>query len=160
MKELNEEEALYKAAAYCSLAEHCSSEVSEKLDGWGVSSDCKRRILERLVAEKYLDENRYCRFFIHDKLKYDKWGRHKIAQALWMKKIPSEISAPLLEEIDEDEYRSVLRSLLESKRRTLSARNKYEMSGKLIRFALGRGFEMDEIRRCVAIKETDDWVDA
>ncbi len=160
MKELNEEEALYKAAAYCSLAEHCSSEVSEKLDGWGVSSDSKRRILERLVAEKYLDENRYCRFFIHDKLKYDKWGRHKIAQALWMKKIPSEISAPLLEEIDEDEYRSVLRSLLESKRRTLSARNKYEMSGKLIRFALGRGFEMDEIRRCVAIKETDDWVDA
>lgn len=160
MKELNEEEALYKAAAYCSLAEHCSSEVSEKLDGWGVSSDSKRRILERLVAEKYLDENRYCRFFIHDKLKYDKWGRHKIAQALWMKKIPSEISAPLLEEIDEDEYRSVLRSLLESKQRTLSARNKYEMSGKLIRFALGRGFEMDEIRRCVAIKETDDWVDA
>lgn len=160
MKTWSEEEALCKAAAYCSRAERCSSDVSEKLDGWGVSPDGKRRILERLVAERYIDESRYCRFFIHDKLKCNKWGRHKIAQALWMKKIPSEISAPLLEEIDEEEYRSVLRSLLESKRRTLSARDEYEMNGKLIRFALGRGFEMDEIRRCAIVEETDDWVDA
>jgi len=156
MKELSEEEALCKAAAYCSRAEHCCSEVSEKLDKWGVSSDEKKRILKRLVVEKYLDEGRYCHFFIHDKLKCNKWGRNKIAQALWMKKIPPEISAPLLAEIDEEEYHSILRGLLESKRRTLNARNKYELNGKLIRFALSRGFEIDEIRRCTVIKETDD----
>lgn len=159
MKTLTEKEALGKAAAYCSQAEHCRSEVDEKLNGWGVAPDIRERILSRLEKEKYIDENRYCRFFIHDKLRYNKWGRNKIAQALWLKKIPSDISAPLLAGMDADEYREVLHSLLEAKRPTVNARNTYELVGKLMRFALGRGFEIDEIRRCLAMKEADEWVD-
>lgn len=159
MKELSEEEALYKAAAYCSVAEHCVSEVSDKLANWGLPPEGVTRVVKRLLAEKYIDEQRYCRFFIHDKLRYNKWGRNKIAQALWQKRIAPEISAPLLEEIDLDEYRSVLRDVLGSKRKGIRARNAYELQGKLIRFALSRGFEMNEIRQCLTISDEDEWLD-
>ena len=54
MKELSEEEALYKAAAYCSMAEHCLSEVSEKLENWGVSTEGRTRILKKLETENIL----------------------------------------------------------------------------------------------------------
>ncbi len=160
MKELSEEEALYKAAAYCSMAEHCLSEVSEKLENWGVPTEGRTRILKKLVTEKYINEERYCRSFIHDKFTYNKWGRNKIAQALRQKKIDSEKSAPLLESlIDAEEYQETLRSLLEAKRKTIKARNEYELKGKLIRFALGRGYEMNEICQCLPGKDTDEYMD-
>lgn len=159
MKELSEEEALYKAAAYCSVAEHCLAEVVEKLMQWGVPAEGRERIMKRLVAEKYIDENRYCRAFIHDKLHYNKWGRVKIAQALRLKGIDSACYAPLLEEVDEDAYRSVLLALIDAKRKSVKGRNDYERNGKLIRFALGRGFEMSEIKRCLVMADEDEWMD-
>ena len=87
MKELSEEEALYKAAAYCSMAEHCLSEVSEKLENWGVPTEGRTRILKKLETEKYINEERYCRVFLQDKNKKKKWGRKKKAQAQRPKKI-------------------------------------------------------------------------
>lgn len=155
MKELSEKEALYKAAAYCSTAEHCTSEVQKKLTDWGVDETTASRILTYLTKEKYLDNQRFCRSFIREKLLYNKWGRIKIAQALWSKQIPTNLSAPLLEEIDDSEYEEILLRLLSSKRKSITGRNDYERNGKLIRFALSRGFEMDVILKHVRQPEIE-----
>ncbi len=64
-----------------------------------------------------------------------------------MKGLPSEDIRRGLEEIDEREYDDILRDLINKKRKSVSGRNDYERNAKLIRFAIGRGFEMDEIRR-------------
>ena len=61
MKEITEQEALSKAAAYCSSAEHCTAEVVAKLDAWGIPTEGQARILARLVQEHYIDEARYAR---------------------------------------------------------------------------------------------------
>ena len=42
-----------------------------------------------------------------------------------------------------------MQPLLASKKRQVKADSEYELNGKLIRFALGRGFGMDIIRRCI-----------
>ena len=157
MKELTEEEALYKAAAYCSSAEHCRSEVIARLTAWGVDDGTQQRILERLVKERYIDEARYARFYINDKFRFNKWGRNKIIQGLRAKKIPASVYAVELEGIDEEDYLDILRSLLEAKRRDVKARNSYERDCKLIRFALGRGYEMEAIRRCLSV--SDEFMD-
>lgn len=149
MKELTEQEALCKAAAYCSAAEHCLSEVASKLDAWGIPADGQARILSRLVQERYVDEARYARFYINDKFRFNRWGRNKIVQGLRAKKIPASVYVGELDSIDEGDYLDTLRSLLASKRREVKARNEYERNGKLIRFALGRGYEMEAIRRCL-----------
>ena len=159
MKELTEEEALYKAAAYCSSAEHCRSEVIARLTAWGVDDGAQQRILERLVKERYIDEARYARFYIHDKSRFDKWGRNKIAQGLKLKKVPPAVYAGLLDELDEEEYLDGLRTLLAAKRKHVKARTDYERNGKLIRFALGRGYEMDAIRRCLPEADDDEFMD-
>ena len=44
---------------------------------------------------------------------------------------------------------AVLRPLLAGKYRTIKADNDYERSMKLIRFAMGRGFTMELIRKCI-----------
>ena len=61
MNTITEEEALNRMAAYCSAAEHCKAEVNEKLQKWGLPYEVINRIIDRLVVEKFIDEERYCR---------------------------------------------------------------------------------------------------
>jgi regulatory protein len=69
----------------------------------------------------------------------------KIIQALRMKQLSSEAITGGIAEIDEEEYRAILQKLLQQKARSISARNDYERNAKLIRFACGKGFLMEEI---------------
>lgn len=157
MTEMTETEALNRVAAYCSTAEHCRAEIAEKLQRWGIAYGAIDRILERLEQEKYIDEERYCRAFINDKYRFAKWGKVKIGQALQLKKIPSYVFRSFLDElIDENEYLANLQKLLAAKRKSVRAENEYELNGKLIRFALSRGFEMRDIRRCIDVSDEND----
>ena len=155
-KELSAEEARIKAEAYCSASEHCKSEVIGKLRLWGVSEETWETILNHLEKERYIDENRYASFFVRDKYRFNQWGRIKISQALRMKQIPSACIAEAMDEIDEREYWDILTSLLKKKVRTIKASNDYERNGKLIRFAAGHGYAMQDILWCMKQIGYDD----
>ena len=146
-KELSEVEIFNRVASYCAAAERCCLDVRNTLQRLEVPDDVADRVIAALVREKYIDEARYCRAFIHDKYRFAKWGRVKIVQMLKMKKIPGDIYAPLLDEvIDPEEYLSILRALLAAHRRSIRAGSEFELRNKLVRFAVGRGYEFDEIQ--------------
>lgn len=133
MIEITETDALGRLAAYCSTAEHCRAEVTEKMQRWGIPYDAIDRIIHRLEQEKYIDEERFCRAFIHDKYRFAKWGKIKIGQALLLKKIPQRVFSQYLNEIDKDEYLTVLNDLLAAKRKSVHAENEFELNNKLVR---------------------------
>ena len=155
-KDLSVEEVRVKAEAYCSLSEHCKSEVLGKLQQWGAPEEAWETILDHLEKERYIDESRYAGFFVRDKYRFNQWGRIKISQALRMKHIPSDCIAEAMEGIDEREYLDILTSLLRKKVRTIKASSDYERNGKLIRFAVGHGYEMDDILLCLKRMGYDD----
>lgn len=153
---MTETDALNRLTSFCAASEHCEAEVMEKMRRWGLDPAAISRIMARLVEEKYIDEERFCRAFIRDKYRFDKWGKVKIAQALYVKKIPQHVFGPLMSEIDQEEYMGNLRSLLTAKKRSVHAPNDFELNAKLVRFAMGRGFEMDDIRRCLDLPDDFD----
>lgn len=146
---MTEEQALQKLAALCSQSEHCTSEMKEKMTRWGIEDDAQQRVMEYLVANRYVDDRRYARSFVNDKLKYNKWGPRKIEQALWMKHIDDSIRQEALDDVDNAEYICVLRPLLQSKRKTTKAESDYEMNQKLLRFAIGRGFTFKQVKEVI-----------
>ena len=148
-KEITEQQALNKLMTLCARSEHSSGEMLQKMRLWGLSDEAQARIMERLTKEKFVDDERYTRAFVNDKIKYNQWGRRKIEQALWAKGISRDIQKSVLDEVDEEEYIKVLRPLLKSKERSISARNEFERQMKLIRFAQSRGFSMEQIERCL-----------
>lgn len=156
-----ESQALKKLADLCAKGEHCSGEMLEKMRKWGLSEDAQARIMEKLTTMKYIDDARYTEFFVHDKIRYNRWGRRKIEQALWQKRVDSSISMPVLDAVEDEEYLEVLRPLLASKYPTIKAESDYERSMKLIKFAMGRGFTIDLIRKCIdeGVVEADDSID-
>lgn len=156
MKQITEQEAYLRLASLCAQAEHCQYEIKEKMRRWELGEEAQTRIMERLVKERYIDEMRYARAFVKDKVVYNKWGRRKVEQALWQKHIDDDIRQCVLEEVDDETYVSVLRPLLKQKRKSTKAGSEYEMNQKLMRFAMGRGFTFDIIRQCIDLEEQDD----
>ncbi|WP_092109735.1 regulatory protein RecX [Prevotella sp. KH2C16] len=146
---MTEQQVLYKLAALCSAAEHCSWEMLEKMRRWGIPDDAQARIMEYLTREKYVDDSRYCRFFVNDKLKYNGWGRRKIEQALYQKHIGRDLSDPVFDAVEDEQYLETLRPMAQRKWKSIKAGSDYERSMKLIRWAMGRGYSLDLIRKCI-----------
>ena len=158
MKVMTADEVLYKLAARCSVSEQCLSDIETKLAKYDLTEEEKTRIVRHLVEEKYVDDRRYAEAFVRDKYRFNKWGRIKIAQGLRMKGIDKETIDTAMEAIDEQEYIEILRDLIKSKRRSTKGKNDYEINGKLIRFATGRGLEFEAIRQCLG-GEMEEWVE-
>ncbi len=150
---IDEKTALQRLAALCSRGEHSSGEMLEKMRRWGLDEQAQARVMQRLVDGRYIDDVRYTRAFVHDKIAYGQWGRRKIEQALWQKGVDEHIRHEVLDDVDDEEYLTVLRPLLKSKARSVKVANDYEKRMKLVRYALGRGFSYEQIRRCMDIPE-------
>lgn len=159
MKQITEQEAYLRLTALCAQAEHCQYEMQVKMRRWELSEEAQARVMQRLVAERYVDDERFARAFVKDKIRYNKWGRRKVEQALWAKHIDEDIRQRVLDEVDDEEYISVLRPLLKQKRKSTKANSDYELNGKLIRFAMGRGFTMDIIKQCIDVEDEDEFVE-
>ena len=148
-----------RLTALCAQGEHCSYEMEEKMRKWGINEEAQARIMAHLINERYIDDERYCRAYIRDKIHYSKWGRRKIEQGLYLKRIDRSLSSAALNEVDDEEYLQVLRPMLKAKWRTIKAGSDYERSGKLIKYALSRGFTFDIIRQCIDDADEHDFDD-
>lgn len=153
------QQAFTKLAALCARGEHCQHDMLEKMRQWGVSAEEQAEVMQRLVDGRYVDDSRFARAFVIDKVRYNKWGRRKVEQALWMKHIDKSVANEVLDDISDEEYLSVLRPLLKQKRKSTKAQSEYELTMKLIRFALSRGFTMDIIRQCIDVDDEDEFLD-
>lgn len=138
---------LKKAAAYTSRQETCRWAAESKLRAWGASPAQVNSIIAYLEQEHYIDETRFSKSFASDKFRFNRWGKVKIAQELEAKRIPVSIFQPVLDAMDEDSYIQTLNELLEKKSHEIIAKSKYEKQGKLINFALRRGFEYAVVER-------------
>ena len=130
-KEYSFEELLHKAASYCSISEHCISDVEDKLTAWGMSEDKKHKIIDKLIEDDFINEKRYCIAFTKDKFRFNKWGKIKISYSLKQKGLDSKLIDMALKTIDEGEYEEMLAVLLKNKLKTIKWEYEYEKMGKL-----------------------------
>ena len=159
LKTYNYNEALNKAAYLCSRKEKCTSEIEKKFSDWGLTPEESDQGIDWLIENKFIDDERYARFFVRDKFRFNHWGKIKIAHALRQKQLPSGIiDLALNEEIEEENYANTLEQLLRSKAKKTIAVDWYDKKGKLVRYAASKGFEQDLILQLVdrVIKEEEE----
>ena len=153
---MTESEGKTLAERYCSGAEHCCAEVRAMLERHKVEADDISRILKYLVKEGYVDESRYAAAFVHDKVRFAKWGRVKIGQALWQKRIPADVADEALSHIDEDEYMEALRDVVASRYRSVKGATEYERKMKTMKSVCGRGYEPALVRKVLDLSDCSD----
>ena len=135
--------ALSKAMTLCSRREYCIDDIRNKLLSWKVGEYDSEKIIAILQKENFLNEERYAEAFVKDKFRSNKWGRIKIRSGLRLKKIKGDVITAALGSIDQDLYLRTIEELLKSHRRSIKAKNQYDLKGKLLRYGLSKGFESD-----------------
>jgi regulatory protein len=133
--------ALNKAMNLCSQREYCREDIRSKLGFWGIEYNDSEKILEILIKENFINETRYASAFVRDKFKYNKWGKVKIGAHLKAKNLPGDVIRLALDSIDNVQYTKLLHELINSHRRTIKAKNQYDLKAKLLRYGLSKGFE-------------------
>lgn len=131
-----------KARALCASREYCISDIRSRLETWGVhNADTQEAIIETLISEKFLDEQRYASAFARDRLRYNKWGKIKIEWSLKMKGVAGECITEAIAGIDEDEYREIAERLIQSLVKSKKAENRQLLKAKILKSMQAKGFE-------------------
>lgn len=139
------QQAMVRMEELCARAEHSSGEIMQKLLRMGISSTDADHIVQSMTERRFIDDSRFAQAFARDKMEYARWGKRKIALALYQKRIPRGLIDEALDNLDEQRYRTILAELIQAKKRIIDEPDTYEGRTKLFRFAASRGFEPDLI---------------
>lgn len=138
-------EALGKLEAFCAYQERCQFEVEQKMIGWTLSQEQKEQLIAHLIANRFIDEERFAEAFVSGKFRIKKWGKIKIKSHLKAKKVSEYSISKALNTIDGDEYYLTLINLATSKIAMIKEKDEWIKKSKLIKFLSARGFEQDLI---------------
>lgn len=148
-KRISEKEALSRMMRICSKKEYSTFDIKQKLYKLQLTSIEIDNIISKLTENKFISDERYTRSYISDKLRFSKWGIVKIRHHLNQKQISNSIIKNALEEIEIGSITEHLMPIIEQKMKSVKGNTEYEKRAKVIRFALGRGFEMPDIIKCI-----------
>lgn len=136
-------QALQSLMRLCARGERTTGDALRLMRTWGVPEGERQAVVDKLVADRFIDNRRYAELYAREKSRLAGWGARKIAMQLRTKGVDNESIAEALATIDYDEQNDRLGEKLRRKMRTMKASSDYEMRGKLLRYALGLGYDYD-----------------
>lgn len=134
---------LNKMAASCSRREYCEFDIREKLSRTTISTNDTEEIIAILKSLNMINDERYAMAYANDKFQFNKWGKQKIIAMLRMKHINTAIITEAINQIDNNSHKEQCLALLKNKTRSTKAKDIVELKNKLLRYALGRGFDYE-----------------
>ena len=143
---MDKQKVLDRMRKLCSAREYCVSDIRKKILAVADEGVDAAGIIDSLIKEKYLDEFRYARAFVNDKAILQGWGEKKIRYALKAKKVENEAISSALSGLDSDAALDKMSSVLNNKYKALKGTEE-EKFAKLYRFAVGRGYSYDNIKK-------------
>lgn len=135
---------LNKIAAFCATKERSAYEVSTKLSGLGVEEH--EEFIEWLIHENFLNEERFAIAYAADKFRFNQWGKIKIKMMLKQHDLANDLIQNALNKIDINAYLDALKKMLKQKQATIKDKPILNQKLAMMRFALSRGFETEQIR--------------
>lgn len=133
--------ALNKSMTLCSRRELCSGDIRARLDSWGLPAHVCEKVINELIKENFINDQRFAQAFARDKFKYNKWGKIKINAHLKAKHIQPELIRSALDSLDNEAYIRLAKDLIQNHRKSVRAKSPYDMKARLLRYGLSKGFE-------------------
>jgi regulatory protein len=140
-KPLTPDQVLDKMAKYCAYQERCVKDVRDKLKTFEISEEEKAKILDYLLDNRFVNNERFAKSFVRGKINQSGWGVNKIRFHLIQKGIDKDIIEDALGQTDEEVYRQRLIEILKTKAKTVKAGSDFEKKRKLAAYAMQKGFE-------------------
>lgn len=143
------EQALRLLMNMAARAERSSGDALRLMKRWGVDDNDAQRVLQRLIAERFIDDSRYAAAFVREKINLSGWGSYKIVAALRRKGVDNRIIENVLSQYGSVDMEERLQGLLEKKIKTVKYRDTSDLRAKLFRFAASRGYDYSTAMQAV-----------
>lgn len=143
------EEWLEKMRRWCSRQERCTHDAGRKLQGWGVDFDTADAVVQALLSEGFLSDERYLESYVRTHVEHKRWGPRRVVQGLRQRGFSSREAEAALDHVSAQRFREVLRELVARRAGELDTHRE-----RVIRFLLGRGFVVNEVLS--AIEEAEE----
>jgi regulatory protein len=140
-KPLTPDQVLDKMAKYCAYQERCVKDVRDKLKTFDIPVEEKTKILDYLLDNRFVNDERFAKSFVRGKINQSGWGINKIRFHLIQKGIYKDIIDEALGQTDNEVYRQRLIDILKAKSKTIKAESDFEKKRKLAAYAMQKGFE-------------------
>lgn len=141
MNETSFEEARKKIYRYCAYQERSHQEVKNKLYNLGLPTGQVNELLAHLIAEGFVNEERFAKAFAGGKFRLKKWGRIKISRALEIRGLTPTCIRIGLSEIDGEEYAHTLSKLVKKKVNEYAESDKFKLRDRVAKSMILKGFE-------------------
>ena len=140
-KPLTPDQVLDKMAKYCAYQERCVKDVRDKLKTFDILEEEKTKILDYLLDNRFVNDERFAKSFVRGKINQSGWGVNKIRFHLIQKGIDKDIIDEAIGQTDNEVYRQRLIDILKTKSKTIKANSDFEKKRKLAAYAMQKGFE-------------------
>ena len=140
-KPLTPDQVLDKMAKYCAYQERCVKDIIDKLKTFDIPQEEKTKILDYLLDNRFVNDERFAKSFVRGKVNQSGWGMNKIRFHLMQKGIVKELIDEAFGQTDEEVYRQRLIDILKTKAKTVKAASDFEKKRKLAAYAMQKGFE-------------------
>ena len=137
--------AIAKCMHLCSCREYCVFDIEAKLLKWDIESNDIYSIINTLLDEGYIDQERYTKAFINDKFKFNHWGKTKIKYHLRQKHIDTATINKFINSINEKDYKETIINEIIKKRESIKDDNSFEAQQKIARYVISKGFEPEMV---------------
>ncbi len=138
---IGKEQAIQRIRHYCAYQERAQQEVRDKLYELGMTKDEVEEIMSDLIAENFLNEERFAVQFAGGHFRIKGWGKVKIQHALQQKRVSSYNIKIGLKAIDGVAYLKTLERLATKKWNSLKGERGLSRMAKTYAFLHQRGFE-------------------
>lgn len=139
------DEAYATLTRLCARSEKSSGDALRLMHQWGVEPSARQGVLQRLLAERFIDDRRFSAAFVRDKIRLSGWGARKVRTALCQKGIAPEIIEAALTQMDSSGTHERLLTQLDKKKRLTRYKDMYDLKTKLIRYGLSLGYDYDAV---------------
>jgi len=135
------EKQLAKMRRWCAMQDRCVVEVRIHCGGLGISATNTGKIISHLSEEGFIDEERFAKLYAGGKFRNKKWGRARIIGELQARQISDDVIKIGLSEIDEEQYRKNIVSMVDHKISITDTSNKLLFKHRLAKTAINKGYE-------------------
>ena len=138
-------QATQKLEHYCAYQDRCHEEVIQKLRSMKMDLDEIDQIIVRLIADNFLNEERFACSFARGKHRIKHWGKIRIVNELKFRKISATLIKIALKEIDDSDYFEIFDALADKHWETITERNTMKKRKKFCDYLLRKGWETELI---------------
>lgn len=140
---ITEAEALNKSMRFCSYQERCIQELILAFNKWKVNPKHFDVVIDRLVEEDFINEQRFAELYVSGKFRIKNWGKLKILDELRRKNIDDELIKRAMRKIDEKEYYKTAEKLIQKKAEDLQGLEHHRLRNKVMWYLAGKGYEKE-----------------